>query len=207
MRRFTISGKSIPAALVFLLFLGGCSVKKVPPTTFYHISQETPGIEKSADRQAIDSIRVTFSRSSRVSESSSIYYTDKDFRQQPYAYSRWYDTPAAMLEGKLIFALEKSKIAKNVTGSSSAAETKNVLEIGVLDFVHKFERGGGSGGRAVILASLVRNRDGKTLCTKLFEAYSPAATDDAAGGVAALNSASDKIVAEIVEWLGECGSR
>ena len=205
MRRFTISGKSFLAVPVFLLFLGGCSVKKVPPTAFYHISQETPGIRESANKQAIDSIRVTFSHSSRVSESSSIYYTDKDFRQQPYAYSRWYDTPDTMLEGKLIFALEKSKIAKNVTGSSSAADTKTVLEIGVLDFVHEFGKSGRSRGKAVILASLVRNRDGKTLCAKLFEADSTAATDDAEGGVAALNSASDKIVAEIVEWLGECG--
>ncbi len=205
MRRFTIYEKVFPAALGFLLFFGGCSVKKVPPTAFYRISQETPGIRESANKQAIDSIRVTFSRSSRVSESSSIYYTDKDFRQQPYAYSRWYDTPATMLEGKLIFALEKSKIAKNVTGSSSAADTKTVLEIGVLDFVHEFGKSGRSRGKAVILASLVRNRDGKTLCAKLFEADSTAATDDAEGGVAALNSASDKIVAEIVEWLGECG--
>ncbi len=72
-----------------------------------------------------------------------------------------------------------------------------------MDFIHESGKSGKARGKAVILAPLVRNIDGKTLCAKLFEADSPAATDDAEGGVAALNSASDKKVAEIVEGLGE----
>jgi len=161
MRRSKIYAKIFPAALALLLFFGGCSVKKVPATTFYHISQETPGIEESPYRGVIDSVKIRFIRPSRVGESTSIYYTDKDFRQQPYAYSRWYDTPSTMLEGKLLLALEKSKIAKNVTGDSSAADAENLLEIGVIYFVHRFDDGG----------------------------------------------RSDKVVLEIVEWLGECAGR
>ncbi|BBG65619.1 probable lipoprotein [Hydrogenimonas sp.] len=206
MRISAVYLKKVLIVSAFLLISAGCSIKKVPPTDYYYISQKTPGITLSEAKGTMDSLRVTFTYPSRVSESSSIYYLDRNFRQQPYAYSRWYDTPDTMFEGKLIRALEESGIAESVTGGTTAADTQMVLEIGILEFVHDFSGEGASRGRVAVLVSLIRNRDSKTVCSRLFEEVEPAPSEDAKGGVAALNIASDKVVKEIVEWLESCRS-
>ncbi len=184
------------------LLFGGCSVKKVPPTHLYHLSQPTPKIEKaSTSKPKFDSIRISFTHPSRVSESTSIYYIDKNFKEQPYSFSRWYDTVDTMFEGKLLLALKRSKIVKNVTGSGTAADTETLLEIAILDFTHDFSAGKPSRGRVVVLASLVRSRDGRSIASALFEESEPAETENAEGGVAALNRAADRVVADMIEWL------
>ncbi len=188
-------------AAIGVLF-GGCSVKKTPPVHFYYLSQSTPQIGiSSPSGPKFDSMRITFSHASRVSESTSIYYIDKAFKEQPYSFSRWYDTVDTMFESKLLLALKKSATVKSVAGSGTAADTETVLEIAILDFVQDFSAGGPSRGKVVVLASLVRSKDGKSIATGLFEEHETAKTQNAEGGVAALNRAADRVVADIIAWL------
>ncbi len=185
-----------------LLFLfGGCAVKKVPPTHSYLLAPSTPSIAKHSANPRLDSLRILVAHPTRISESTAIYYLDDRYRQQPYSYSRWYDTVATMFEGKLLRAIERSGIAKNVAGRSSAAKTRLLLEVAILDFVHDCSGVEPSKGRAVLLASLIWSRNGKTVASRLFEAETDAPQRSAAGGVAALNEASDTIVADLIEWL------
>ncbi len=186
----------------FMFSFAGCSVKKVPPTYSYYLSQETSGITNSSvSTPVIGSLKLAFTLPSRVSESTSIYYIDKNYKQQSYNYSRWYDTVTTMFEAKLLRAIENSGIAKSVTGSTTAVDAEVILEIGILDFVHDLNGGENSKGSVCILATLINNRNGKTVATKLFEAAADAEKKNAQGAVAALNKAADDVTVRIIDWL------
>ncbi len=198
------SRKRLCIIVTTILLFGGCTVKKVPPTNLYHLSQTTTQTEEiSPSKPKFESLRVTFANSSRVGESTSIYYIDENFKKQPYSFSRWYDSVDSMFEAKLLLALKRSGIAESIASSESAADTKTVLEISILDFAQDFSSGKPSKGRVVVLASLIRSKDAKSMATGLFQESIPAKTEDAKGGVAALNTATEKIVNDIIEWLKE----
>ncbi|WP_457598558.1 ABC-type transport auxiliary lipoprotein family protein [Hydrogenimonas sp.] len=188
-------------AAAAMLLLGGCSVKKVPPTHYYLLHPSTPSLQQAVKEPKFGSLKLAFTHPSKISESTAIYYLDDRFRQQPYSYSRWYDTVDTMFENKLLRALERSGIAENIATNASAASTRMVLELAILDCVQDYSGKAPSKGRIAILASLIERKDGTTVATKLFEADADAPTQNAEGGVAALNEAADRIVAEMIRWL------
>lgn len=190
---------TLPALL--LLALGGCGIKTIPATRYYAIDVHTPRLETVTPKgPRFDSLEIAIVQPTRLTNSSAIFYLENGHRQQPYAYSRWYETLGSMLENKLLLAFEKAQVAETVTGSVSGARADFRLEIAILDAIHDFTGQKPSRVRLSCTASLLDKRTGESLASKLFEVVVPAPTDDAEGGVAAFNEAADRIVTDIVRW-------
>ncbi|WP_353662414.1 ABC-type transport auxiliary lipoprotein family protein [Hydrogenimonas sp. SS33] len=182
-----------------LLLLAGCAVKEVPPTISYTLAAETPAIERSTKAPLFKTLRVVVKHDSRLSATKNIYYLEKGFALQPYAYHCWYDTPASLLEKKLQLALSKAGIARSVTDSTTPIPSDAMLYVEVAELWQDFSHGTPS--RAVVtLQATLKTRKGEVL-TRLFSASVKTKSDDAPGGVAAFNEAMDRLMGEIAAWL------
>ncbi|WP_456451364.1 ABC-type transport auxiliary lipoprotein family protein [Hydrogenimonas sp.] len=190
--------KALP--LLAALVLGGCAVKKVPPTQTYTLpppALQSPS--KTAQKPLFDTLKVSVTDPSRLGLSTAIYYLRGE-RLQPYAYNRWAQTPAAMVEKAALLALQNERIARHVLTGASRGRSDHLLELSLLDFTQRFGDEG-SRGRVLLQATLIDAKSREVLKSKLFEATAPAPTDDAAGGVAALGSATKKVMEALTEWL------
>ena len=193
--------------VLLALALGGCAARKIPATQYYTIDTRTPRLEEVALRAPrFDSLEIAMVHPTRLTNSSNIFYLDAGHRQQPYSYSRWYETVDTMLENKLLLAIERANVAKTVVGKISGATTSWRLEIAVFDFIQDFTQKERSKARVSLLATLLDNRSKKVVAAKLFTKEIPSPSDDARGGVEALNEATDEVVREMIGWLSslEC---
>ncbi|SFP26411.1 ABC-type transport auxiliary lipoprotein family protein [Hydrogenimonas thermophila] len=187
--------------IVFLLSIGGCAVKKVPPTQSYIIDPHTPKIEKSIKKPKFHTIKVTIANIGRLSQTHNIYYRNKNFILQPYAYGKWYDSLGNMIKAKLIEALQQTNIASNVIGSSANIKSEMILEISILDFVQDFSKGEPSTVHISWLATLIQIKDDQVVKSKHFKTTIKSTSENAKGGVVAFNQGTNIIVNEIAKWL------
>ncbi len=193
---------TICATLLFVL--SGCATKRVPPTHYYTISSVTPGIEKQrVENPRFDTLRISTAHSSRMNQSTQIYYQNKNFQREPYAYSRWYDSVDTMMQNKLLTAIKSANIAHTVLPAATSADTTMVLETDTIEFIQDFSRGGKCVAKIAMLATLIDNKTGKSHGSRLFRAKKPCRSYDAPGGVAALNDAANTITLELIGWLEE----
>ncbi len=197
------------AALSAALFMmAGCAVKKIPPTHSYALSTITPGIEKlKLGTPRFDALRIVTAHSNRISQSMQIYYQDGNFRRQPYAYSRWYDTVDTMLQNKILTALDRAHIARALLPAATSADANTVLEIDTIDFIQDFSQDRRCVAKITLLATLIDNKTGKSLDSRLFQAQKSCTSGDVPGGVAALNAAADALTLELVQWVESAGDR
>jgi len=193
--------KKLFLTTLFLLSIGGCAIKRVPPTQSYIIDPHTP-IEKSIQKPKFHTIKVTIANIGRLSQTHNIYYRNKNFILQPYAYGKWYDSLGNMIKAKLIEAIGQSNIALNVVGSSANIKSEMILEIAILDFVQDFSKGKPSSVHISWLATLIRTKDDQVVKSKHFETTIKAPAENSKGGVIAFNQGTNILVKQILEWLG-----
>ncbi len=197
----TATGWALTALMI--AGLGGCATKKVPPIRYYSIETRTPNLEALVfPTPRFDTLEIVMVHPTRLSESSGIYYLDADHRRQPYAFSRWYETPATMLENKLLYAFKKAHVARTVVGKVSGVRAHYRLEIAILEAIQDFTDGKPSKVRLSCMATLLDNPSRESLAARLFETSVPAGSEDAKGGVEAFNRAADAIVTDILRWIG-----
>ena len=187
--------------IVFLVSISGCAVKRVPPTQSYIIDPHTPKIEKTTKKPKFSTIKVTIANIGRLSQTHNIYYRNKNFILQPYAYGKWYDSLGNMIKAKLIEAIQKTNIASNVVGSSANIKSEMILEISILDFVQDFSNGEPSSVHISWLATLIRTKDDQVVKSKHFETTVKATAENSKGGVVAFNQGTNILVKQILEWL------
>ncbi|WP_456383782.1 ABC-type transport auxiliary lipoprotein family protein [Hydrogenimonas sp.] len=181
--------------------LGGCATKTVPATHYYRIDIQTPRIETlTPGKPCFTSLEIAMAHPTRLTTGSDIFYLEKGHRQQPYSFSRWYETFGSMLENKLLLAFEKAHVAETVVGVVGGTRADYRLEIATLDAIQDFTGERPSKVRLSCLATLIKKKTRESVASKLFEIEVPAPSDDAEGGVAAFNEAADRIVTEIVRW-------
>lgn len=114
-----------------------------------------------------------------------------------YANSRWVMPPAALFTGRL-----KTRLAEVSRGAWSAGDGLRAdltLRLDVEEFAQWFDSPVASRAVVRVRASLSSGREPAQ--QKSFSVERPAASPDAAGGVAALTAASDEAVAQIVAWV------
>ena len=190
-----------PALSAFLLLsLAGCAVKRVPPVRTYTLAVETPGIRQAAlPSPRFDELKVTVDARGRLAGTRNIYYLDADYRLQPYAYHRWYDTLATMLENKLLVALEEANAARNILDAAALRPAGTTLRVEVLKACIDVTDPDKPRARLLLMANL-RNGKGETK-TKMFEESVTAKSLSPEAGVHAFNDAANTIIEDIAKWL------
>ncbi|MEK6384013.1 MAG: ABC-type transport auxiliary lipoprotein family protein [Paraburkholderia tropica] len=116
-------------------------------------------------------------------------------RSARYASSHWTMSPARLLTQRL-----RTSLATRVTVLSGAdAVQAPMLKVELTEFEQVFDTASESSGVLAARATLMQG--GKVIAQRSFLARAPASTPDAAGGAAALRTASDDFASQIGAWL------
>jgi len=128
---------------------------------------------------------------------------------RPYGQSRWSLPPAQLLRQRLSDTLAERRTvlgpAESATISRSKGEVPDMLRISLDEFSQYFDSASASVGLVRLRATLVRSSAGgdRVLGQRTFTVRRPAPSADAPGGVKSLISASDAVVAEVVQWVDQ----
>jgi len=114
-----------------------------------------------------------------------------------YASSRWSATPVALVTTRIKTRLSQAHM--KVLSATDAANGVPVLRIEIDDFVHAFPSADRSEGRIMLRASVFTEH--RLVDQRSFERSTPAASQDAAGGAAALAASTDGLADDIGGWL------
>jgi cholesterol transport system auxiliary component len=123
-------------------------------------------------------------------------YFERDYRLDYFAYNEWVDPPAVMLRHSLKDMLRGTGRFSAVTGDARGVASDLRLDT-TLVAMHQDFRTQPSVGRVIVEVQIVDLEGRRILGTRTFEAQAPAPSDDAYGGVVAINEALTRLLAEI----------
>ena len=189
--------------------LGGCgSTKGVNPKDEYTIVLELPK-------------RVTSSKASGCKESSlkilepfgayeytidGLFYVVLPNKQDRYTLSSWTESVSSMVYREILQALKQSRLFKSVSNYSSIAKSSYILEMEINNFKQYCTKDLKKSYVAIDLTfTLIDAKNFKVIAQKEFIKQRQSRSNDAKGGVEALNSAFGELVPEVIAWLeGVC---
>ncbi|WP_295543061.1 ABC-type transport auxiliary lipoprotein family protein [uncultured Pseudacidovorax sp.] len=125
---------------------------------------------------------------------------------RPYASARWTQPPLQLFRQRLRDALAQQRTVLGTLEAGNLARdgrSSEVLRISLDEFSHYFASPTASSGLVRVRATLLAlsPTGERVLGQRVFVVQRPAATADAAGGAAALASASDELIGQMVRWV------
>lgn len=213
-RSLTTKTPSTIALGFALLLVAGCGALPDKParTMLYDFG---PGATAPAAAPAAATLPTLslaeFDSNARLDGTQILYrlgYADAN-ELRPYGQSRWSLPPAQLLRQRLRDTLSERRMVlgpeEAATISRSRGETPDTLRISLDEFSHYFDSASASVGLVRLRATLVRSAPGgdRVLGQRTFTVRRPAPSTDAPGGVKSLISASDAVVAEVVQWVDQ----
>lgn len=133
-------------------------------------------------------------------------YLEQDYRLDYFADHQWVDPPAAMLEPLLVQALAAHPAFGAVSADGGGIRASLRLDT-VIEALYQDFRPRPSRGRVALRVRLVDLGTGRIIDTRLIEDSEPAPSDDAYGGVQAINRALGRLLPEIADLAGRAASR
>ena len=204
-RLLLLSALSLSAAM-----LPGCSSTKPAALTTYDLGSlqpsPAPTLSMPAAASAMDvpariaPITVADVSSASWLDSQMMFYRlryDNDLQPRPYATSRWSMPPPQLLSQRI-----KARLAQAggvVLSGADGAINIPMLRVEADDFSQRFATAGQSDVHVAVRASVLNGR--ALVAQKSFEQVRPAPSADAAGGAAALATATDAMISEMMAWL------
>lgn len=122
---------------------------------------------------------------------------------RPYAQARWSMPPAQLLRQRLRETLGQQRVVLQPGEGVIAAAPALTLRIALEEFSQLFETAEKSSGLLRLRATLSQGSGGneRVLAQRSFVVQRASASADAAGGVRALTSAADTVIADLDQWL------
>lgn len=180
--------------------LAGCAGSSPSISEYTILPSPTPEVRRGVPYSAA-TLRIAPTRSLPSLSSRAIYYVRGENEIGTYLYSRWSDTPSSMIERFLASSLEEHRVFSALLPSNSSAQGSRLLESDLAAFYHRFLADGSSEGVIDITYRLVDPHSKTTIASRRFQIAAPAPTNDAAGGVHALSSATRLLGEQCTQWL------
>lgn len=190
-----------------LLLLGitlasACASKSVPADDLYMLQPSCETVTPlPAGPLSSKVLKIATPKSTDAIRSRNLLYQQNELMQLPYAYSSWSDTPNNMLSFVFVSCAGKSATFKSVLPSHSSARADFLLESTLLEFYHHINSDGTSEGRVSMAFYLIDLNSSQVIATKTIYQQVHARTQNARGGVEALNSATTLLAQELTRWL------
>lgn len=191
MRRYTVY-----IITVFMLF--GCSISTPAVKEYTLLSPQTTQSKTSA--LTSKTLSVASSKSIGSLFGKNLIYYRQNGETGAYLYSRWSDTPAALIQRSLLASLDEAALFSSLSPTVSLSQSDWVLESDLDAFYHRF-LDNTSEGYIDITYRLVDTRTKHLLASKRFSVAAPAPSMDAQGGIEALKNATRELNAQSIEWL------
>ncbi|HLD22347.1 MAG TPA: ABC-type transport auxiliary lipoprotein family protein [Sulfuricurvum sp.] len=186
-----------PLYFVALILLG-CSGKTPAINEYTLLSPQK--IESQSTPRSSKSLTVTSGKAIGSLSTKNIIYLLENGETAPYLYSRWSDTPSALIQRALLTSLYEHALFSSLSPSSSSVQSDWVLESDLNAFYHRFSKDA-SDGYIDITYRLVDTRTKRPLATKRFTTTSPSPSMDAQGGVEALKKSTFELNRQCILWL------
>jgi len=199
--------KLLSVLILIVMSLAGCSIINPEPSQAIEVYTLSPNslvagvsVENKADNAVV--LALSPLRSSRALMSPDIIYRDSTYGYNSYAYSRWSDSPAKLLEIVLQQALSQNRsISAVIPREISPADLS--LEVTLLDFSHHIQNSDTSMGLVALQVYLIDNKTKTVLASEEFSAQVLAEPRNAQGATTALNQASEIVVEQVNVWLAK----
>ena len=185
----------------FCLLFSGCAFNSQPAAVLYDLGPAPFEAETHALPAEMPRLLVSQVNAADWLNSSKMYYRLAQVNDQQtwfYTLSRWNTRPSKLFSERFQSALLAS--GSEVENGMAAPDAWRVT-VHIEDFSQYFYDASKSEGRIVLRVS-VAGKNGRLL-QKRFLRAEPAMSPDAAGGAAALAAATDGIIADILQWVGE----
>lgn len=191
-----------------MLMLAGCSQLSSRQTFAKHYTLAGPAMPSAPAASAAPArnaaLQVASIEVAPWLQGTGLYYRlayRHDDRIATYAQSDWVSPPARLLAQRIQNAIAAGGGWRVVTGPANPAHADFSLHIRLDDFSQVFESPQQSHGALDAMATLVDNRSGEAVAQKYFQVETAAPSEDAEGGVKALNQAASQFTAELERWL------
>jgi ABC-type uncharacterized transport system auxiliary subunit len=124
-------------------------------------------------------------------------YQREEHRLEAFAYARWAEPPAEMVQQAMIDALESSGLFAGVLAAPAAVPPDLVVDSDAFDLIQRFDSGA-SRSEMSLSVRLVDRRASRLLALERLSASAPA-DGDPAGGVRAANVALAQVIDRLLE--------
>lgn len=188
---------------VSLLWMGGCSIRPEarPPITYYDLQ---PEVKLACTPSPVDkTLSLHFVDAAPYLSSQNITYTQPGLKAGSYLYSKWHQPPNRSISTDLYTAFKHNNLFSRLVYDTAFVRSELTLDIKILRFEHRFSGTEGSYGVITMDAMLYDPETKQLLANHLFSSKVKAKTEDAQGGVEALNTALGKCLSELICWSAE----
>lgn len=182
-----------------LFIMSGCTIH-TPNITEYSLSTPTSFVYVSTFTSS-KTLQIATTKTLPSLGSKSIFYLTSNQEVGRYLYSRWIDTPSSMIENSFTHALQKRALFSTVIPASSHAKGDYLLESNLHAFYHRIHDDQTSDGVIDITYRLIDTKSKTTVATQRFTLIHPSKTNNAKGGVDALNNALNSLNGQVIQWL------
>ena len=198
-------------ALFGLVFLGLTACAPLQPQPRAVVYDFGPGAiaEVTSNRMApLPTLVLAEVESPAALDSTAVLYRlgYSDAQQlRPYAQARWSMAPAQLVRQRLREQLGQRRAVLQAAQGLAAAKPAMTLHLELDEFSHWFETAERSSGLVRMRATLAQPDGGveRLLAQRSFVVQRAASSADAAGGVRALTAATDALIGEIEQWVGQ----
>lgn len=189
--------------LVSLLWMSGCSIRPEAraPITYYYLQPETDLACTPVPTQK--TVHLHFINTTPSPSSQNITYTKPGLKAGNYLYSKWHQPPNRSISTAFYTAFKHNNVFNRLVFDNTLVRSDLTLDIRVLTFEHRFSDTGDSDGVITLDAMLYDAETKQLLASRLFRSEVKAETDNAQGGVEALNKALGKIISELICWSAQ----
>jgi cholesterol transport system auxiliary component len=126
-------------------------------------------------------------------------YTQQPHEVRSFLTNQWADTPARMLEPLLVQAMEQTGSFRAIVQPRGALPADVLLETELIRLWHDFATRP-SRVQLTLRARLIDLRGKRVLAVKQFDDTETVASDDAYGGVAAANRATQRVLEQLADF-------
>jgi ABC-type uncharacterized transport system auxiliary subunit len=191
MRTVAIALLSLPCASCGGLFGG----KEDTPVAVYLLSIERN--DETPRSGGCGVLEVTMPDPAPGLGTARMVYQREEHRIEPFAYARWAEPPAQMMQEAMVDALEASGMFAGVLAAPAAVPPDLRLDSDGFSVIQRFD-GGASQAELSISVHLVDLHSSKLLAVERLSASAPAEPDPA-GGVRAANRALAELIGKLLE--------
>ena len=202
-------------ALFGLMTLGLAACAPLQPQPRAVVYDFGPGaiVEVPSNRMApLPALVLAEVESSAALDSTAVLYRlgYSDAQQlRPYAQARWSMAPAQLVRQRLREQLGQRRAVLQAAQGLVAVKPAMTLHLELDEFSHWFETPERSSGLVRMRVTLAQAEGGveRLLAQRSFVVQRAASSADAAGGVRALTAATDALILEMEQWLGQVEQR
>jgi cholesterol transport system auxiliary component len=191
--------KQLTLLITTIILFTGCTVIHPATHEYTILPSYTPASEVA--KSINGTLKLSSTRSITSLASMQFYYLKETSHIDAYLYSRWSDTPSSMIDRSLYSAMQNEQLFETLIPSTSSATADLVLESDLNAFYHRFHKDSNSEGLIDITYRLINPKTKITIASKRFIITKPSPSEDAKGGVIALNNATHDLSLQCISWL------